>query len=141
MIPTDSDARALVDAEHVRILAICHFVAAGLAFVAFGFASLYFAMIQAFFANPAMWAKSPNGPPPAEFIAIFRWFVGVFMVWFLVSAVGNLLSGLFMRTRRHRIFSMVVAGINCAHIPLGTVLGIFTFTVLARDSVRKSYEA
>jgi hypothetical protein len=35
----------------------------------------------------------------------------------------------------------VVAGINCLHIPLGTVLGIFTIVVLCRESVRELYEA
>jgi hypothetical protein len=53
--------------------------------------------------------------------------------------VGNLLSGLFLRARRHRTFSMVVAAINCLHIPIGTALGVFTFIVLGRESVRKLY--
>jgi hypothetical protein len=36
---------------------------------------------------------------------------------------------------------MVVAGINCLHIPLGIVLGVFTIIILVRDSVRELYEA
>ena len=36
---------------------------------------------------------------------------------------------------------MIVAGLNCVHIPLGTVLGVFTLVVLMRDSVRESYDA
>ena len=35
---------------------------------------------------------------------------------------------------------MVIAAINCLHIPIGTMLGIFTFIVLGRDSVRKLYD-
>jgi hypothetical protein len=136
-----SDARTLLDTEHLRMLAICHFVAAGLAVVGVAFSSLYLVLIQTVFANPRMWANSPQGPPPTEMISVFRWAVALFVLWFLVSAVGNLLSGLFLRARRHRAFSMVVAGINCVHIPVGTVLGIFTFIVLARDSVRNAYQA
>ena len=34
---------------------------------------------------------------------------------------------------------MVIAGINCLHIPLGTLLGVFTLVVLGRESVRKLY--
>jgi hypothetical protein len=90
--------------------------------------------------NPEMWAESQQGPPPAEIMMIFRWFLVVFVVWFLVGAVGNLLSGLFLRARRHRTFSMVIAAINCLHIPIGTALGVFTFIVLGRESVRKLYE-
>ena len=141
MTPPEVNTRAVVDAEHIRLLSIFHFVSAGLAFMGVFFSSLYFVLFHAIFANPELWAKSQQGPPPAEIIAIFRWFIGFFVVWFLVSAVGNLLSGLFLRARRHRIFSMVVASLNCLHIPIGTALGIFTLVVLARESVRRMYEA
>ena len=140
MSSNDSDVRAVIDAEHLRLLSIFHFVSAGLAFVGVASSSFYLLIFQTVFANPDFWAKSQQGPPPAELVTMFRWFIGVFAVWFLVSAVANLLSGLFMRSRRHRTFSMVVAGLNCLHIPLGTILGIFTFVVLGRESVLRLYE-
>jgi hypothetical protein len=34
---------------------------------------------------------------------------------------------------------MVVAGLNCAQMPLGTVLGVFTLMVLSRESVKSLY--
>lgn len=139
MNSSDANERAIIDAEHLRLLAIFHFVSAALAFAGVLFASLYFVLIWAVFANPEMYAQSPEGPPPAVVITIFRWVTGVGVVWFVVACVGNLLSGLFLRTRRHRTFSMVIAGINCLHIPLGTLLGVFTFAVLGRDSVRRLY--
>ena len=73
-------------------------------------------------------------------MAFLRWFIVVFFVWFLVAAAGNLLSGLFLRTRRHRTFSMVIAVINCLHFPIGTMLGVFTLIVLSRESVQGSYD-
>lgn len=130
---------AIIDAEHLRLLAIFHFVSAALAFVGVLFASLYFVLIWAVFANPELWAQSQEGPPPEGVITIFQWFTGVGVVWFVVACVGNLLSGLYLRTRRHRTFSMVIAGINCLHVPLGTLLGVFTLVVLGRESVRKLY--
>jgi len=39
------------------------------------------------------------------------------------------------------MFSLIIAGINCVQFPFGTVLGVFTFVVLLRDSVRELYEA
>ncbi len=80
-------------------------------------------------------------PPPAEFFAIFKWFYLLGAIWFVASGILNLLSGLFLLARKHRMFSMVVAGMNCLHMPLGTVLGVFTLVVLLRDSVREAYEA
>lgn len=140
MNPTDTDYRTVIDAEHIRLLAIFHFVAAGLALVGVFFSTVYFAMFQVMFSNPEMWGESQQGPPPAAMLAIFRWLLGIFVAWFLVAAVGNLLSGLFLRARRHHTFSMVMAAINCLHIPLGTVLGVFTLIVLGRASVRRLYE-
>jgi hypothetical protein len=138
-VSTDIDERAIIDAEHLRLLAIFHFVSAALSFVGVLFSSLYFVLFQVLFSNPGLWEQSQEGPPPAEVVTIFRWFTGMFVAWFLVSCVGNLLSGMFLRARRHRTFSMVIAAINCLHIPLGTILGVFTFIVLGRESVRKLY--
>ena len=139
MNSTETDHRAIIDAEHVRLLAIFHFVSAAFSLLGVLFSSLYFVLFQVIFSNPQIFEQSQQGAPPAEMMAIFRWFTGVFVVWFLVSCVGNLLSGFFLRARRHRTFSMVVAAINCLHIPLGTILGVFTLVVLGRESVRKLY--
>jgi hypothetical protein len=93
-----------------------------------------------FFSNPKMWENQKGGPPPVEFFEIFKWFYLIGAIWFLASGVLNLLSGLYLRARTHRTFSTVLAGINCVHIPLGTILGVFTLIVLLRDSVRELYE-
>jgi hypothetical protein len=129
-----------MDADHLRLLAIFHFIAA--AFACFGilFVCGHYALMHAFMSNPGMWT-SPNAPNPAEFFALFRWFYLVFGLWFIGSGVLNILSGFFLRARKHRIFSIVVACINCLYMPLGTILGVFTILVLARDTVREVYEA
>jgi hypothetical protein len=45
-----------------------------------------------------------------------------------------------LRERKNRTFSFVVACVNCIHVPLGTVLGVFTIVVLSRESVKRLYE-
>lgn len=42
--------------------------------------------------------------------------------------------------RESKLLCFVVAGINCLNMPLGTVLGIFTFLVMSRPSVAESFE-
>jgi hypothetical protein len=130
-----------VDADHLKLLSIFHFVGAGLALIAILFLLGHFAMFHAFMANSNFWENQRQAPPPREFFAIFKWFYLVLAVWFAGSGILNLLSGFRIRARRHRTFSLVVAGINCVHVPLGTVLGVFTIIILARDSVRELYEA
>ncbi len=130
-----------VDADHLKLLSVFHFIGAGLALLGILFLLGHWALMHAFLDNPKMWENQKQSPPPAEFFAIFKWFYLVFAVWFVASGVLNLISGLCIRARKHRTFSMVVAGINCAHIPLGTVLGVFTIIILVRNSVRELYEA
>jgi hypothetical protein len=124
----------------LNLLSIFHFVGAGFAMLGILFLLAHFAMFHAIISNPKMWPDQKQGPPPAEIFAIFKWFYLVFGIWFLASGVLNVISGFCLRARKHRTFSLVVAGINCAHIPLGTVLGVFTIVVLIRDSVRELYK-
>ena len=130
-----------IDAEHLNLLSIFHFVGTGFAVIGMLFLLAHYAMLHTVFDNPKMWENQKGGPPPAEFFAIFKWFYLIFGIWFAASGVLNVMSGLFIRARKRRTFSMIVAGINCVHVPLGTVLGVFTLIVLMRDSVRESYEA
>jgi hypothetical protein len=129
-----------VDADHLRLLGVFHFVIAGLLVVALGFLVLHYFFLRVFIANPEMWKNQKGMPPPAEFFAIFKWFYLIFGVVLIVTAIANLLSGLFLQRRKHRTFSLVVAGMDCIQFPLGTVLGVFTFVVLLRDSVREAYK-
>jgi hypothetical protein len=130
-----------IDSDHLNLLSIFHFVGAGFAVLGILFLLAHYAFLHTIFENPKMWENQKGGPPPAEFFAIFKWFYVIGGIWFAVSAILNVLSGLFLRARKHRTFSMIVAGINCLHMPLGTVLGVFTIIVLVRDSVRQLYEA
>ena len=89
--------------------------------------------------NPEIWKDQKGGPPPAEFFAIFKWVYLFLGGLFVAGGVLNLLSGMFLRNRQNRLFSLIVAGMNCLQFPFGTVLGVFTLIVLMRDSVRESY--
>jgi hypothetical protein len=95
------------------------------------------------FTNPKFFEnqKQPMPVPPEKIFAVMKWFYLAGAVWFVSSGVLNLISGLCLRARKGRTFSLVVAGINCLHIPLGTVLGIFTIVILSRESVREVYDS
>jgi hypothetical protein len=138
-MPLSADERqSLIDKEHLKLLSIFHFVVAGLALCAMFFLFVHYLMMSQMFSNPNLWKSTPN-PPPKDFFKFFIWFYIFFGVIFFTAGFFNLLAGLFLLKRRHRIFSLVVAGLNCLQIPFGTILGIFTIMVLSRDSVRKIY--
>jgi hypothetical protein len=142
LAPLPRDQRN-IDADHLNLLAVFHFVGAGLAVLGMLFLFAHYMFMHAIFANPAMWQNQKQPPPPPELFAmfaIFKWFYVIGGLWLILSMILNILSGLFLRATKHRTFSLVVAGINCLHIPLGTVLGIFTIVILVRESVREMYE-
>jgi hypothetical protein len=139
-LPTLPRDQRKIDADHLKLLSVFHFVGAGLAVLSLLFLAAHFAVMHVVFTNPKMWQNPGGVAPPPEFFGIFKWFYLIFGLWFAASGILNILSGLFLRARKQQTFSMVVAGINCLHIPIGTVLGVFTLIVLMRDSVRELYE-
>ena len=133
---------ATPDADHLRLLSIFHFVFAGLALLGLGFLLLHYALFSLIMNNPKMWeAQKGGGPDMRAFFAVFKWFYLVFGAFMAGGGVCNLLSGLWLRARRNRTFSLVVAGVNCLQIPFGTALGVMTIIVLVRPSVRELYRA
>jgi hypothetical protein len=128
------------DNDHLRLLAIFHYVVAGILLLGLGFIGIHYTIMRTVFGNPGMWKNQPDAPvPPAEFFNAFVWFYAFFGVCTLLGCFANLLSAGFIRKRRHRTFSLVVAGFDCTIFPFGTALGVFTFIVLLRDSVRRLY--
>jgi hypothetical protein len=130
-----------IDAEHLKLLGILHFVVAGLTLVALGFLFLHWFFMHSILGNPEMWKNQKGGPPPEQFFAVFKWFYAFFGTCIVTCGVTNAISGWAILKRRARIFSLIVAGFDCAFFPFGTCLGVFTLIVLLRDSVREVYEA
>ena len=54
-------------------------------------------------------------------------------------AICVLLAGRFLARRVHYTYCLVVAGIACMFMPLGTVLGVLTIIVLMRPSVKSLF--
>lgn len=128
-----------VDDDHLNLLSIFYFVTAALAFLSIPFLVGHYELMHFMFTNPAMWKNQPQRLPP-EFIGMLKWLYIVIGFFMVTAGTMNLMSGLFMRRRKHRTFSLVIAAINCLQIPLGTTLGVFTIIVLIRPSVVEIYE-
>jgi hypothetical protein len=96
--------------------------------------------MHAVFSNPDMWKTQKDAiPPPKAFLDAFVWFYVFMGVILLTALVLNVLSGLFLRQKRHRVFSLIIGALDCLQIPFGTALGVFTIIVLGRESVRDLY--
>lgn len=135
------------DAEHLRTLAICHYIKAGLTLMMCAFIPLHYAVMRMVFTSPEFTkggqAEQQTGGPlpfdPLEFFSFFQWFYVIAAVFMLAAIILTVMSARFMQRRVHRTFSIVVAGFLCLLFPLGTLLGVFTLIVLTRDSVMRLY--
>ena len=134
------DPQGRRDAEHLKLLSIFHFILAALGLFGIAFLALHLVLMSAIFTNPEMWKNNKSGPPPEIFLKLMLGGYAFGAVVILTGGVLNLLSGLFILKRRRRMFSIIVGGLNCLHVPFGTLLGVFTILILSRDSVRKIYE-
>jgi hypothetical protein len=128
------------DRQYLNLLVIFHFVLAGLTFF-FGLCPLFGIAAGVFMLSGAM-PMPPAGPgagpaPSTEWIA---WMViaeySIFAIMLYGSGIMACLVGTFLRRRQRWTFCLVGSGILCLFVPLGTVLGIFTIIVLARESVK-----
>jgi hypothetical protein len=127
------------DDAHLRMLAIFHYVWGGLVALGFSVFLIHVVLGIVMIVSPAS-MTSRGEPPPA---AMGWLFVGIGSAAVLVGwALGGLsiYSGRCISRRRHHTFSLVMAGINCLSIPLGTALGVFTFIVLLRPTVKAQYD-
>jgi len=52
----------------------------------------------------------------------------------------TIFAGRSIQKRKRWIFTLVIAGLQCASFPFGTALGVFTFLLLFRESVRRLYQ-
>jgi len=128
------------DEEHLKLLAIFHYVAAAVGASFACFPLLHVAMGIWMVASPASFNDGQKASAPPAFVGYFFIFIGacfVLMGW--SAAICTFISGRFLAKRRKRMFSFVVAAFLCALAPFGTVLGIFTIIVLSRESVQRLY--
>ncbi len=125
------------DKEHLRLLAIFHYVVAGLAAL-FSFFPLLYTTIGAIFIFVARHGTPKTGEElPPEFLGWI--FVGLGSFLFLLGitmAICILIAGRCLSRCKCFSFTLVMACIQCLFIPFGTILGVFTIIVLSRESVK-----
>lgn len=132
-----NDTLTVQDRDHLRLLTIFHYVFAGLGVCGLSFVALHYTMMHTVMSMEH--AKGRHDAPPEAFMDIFVWLYVVMAAACFVGMALNIMSARFLKARRNRTFCMVVAGLNVLQVPFGTLLGVFTLLVLARDSVRQAF--
>ena len=128
------------DEEHLKLLSIFHYVVGGIAalFALFPIFHLVFGLVMIF--APAAFDGKGQGPP--AFVGwLFVIFAAMFITVGLIFAAFVATTGCFLRKRSHYLFCLVIGGVECLFMPLGTILGVFTIIVLVRPSVKQLFSA
>ena len=125
------------DEEHLQLLAIFHYVVAGLAAL-FSFFPLLYTTVGAIFIFAARHGTAKPGEDlPPEFLGwIFAALGSLLFLMGIAIAICILIGGRSLALRKRYSFALVMSCIECLFIPFGTILGVFTIVVLSRESVR-----
>jgi hypothetical protein len=134
--PTTSPSK---DEEHLRLLAIFHYVVAALGALFACFPLIHVAVGLLLFFHQGFSNHGRQDVPPHWFGLIFVIVGGFFVLLGWGAAICTFVSGRYLARRRKRLFSFVMAAILCMFIPFGTILGVFTLIVLSRESVQQLY--
>ena len=76
----------------------------------------------------------------AEVMRVFVYVFWIFIILGITYGILEIMSGVFIKRRKHRLFSLIVAIPRILFIPYGSILSIFTLILLDRDSVKTLYE-
>ena len=146
--------------ERLRLLAIGFYVkgAVGAAFISFLLFHFVFLLGFSFMPESA-WNPPPrsvttsqslsvtpspsprpvNQGPPVIMFRIFAGVIGVIILLGWTFGALTIYAGRCVQKRTHRVFILVMGGLNCALIPWGTLLGIATFMLLQTPMARREF--
>lgn len=117
--------------EHLNLLAILHFVYAGVLAISFIIPALGILAIGGWQGEGHVVTPHPDGGEVFTYHSgAWRGLVVLTGTIGLVTTTLVLLAGFKLKARRSRMFCMVIAALECLSFPIGTALGVFTLIVL-----------
>lgn len=131
------------NAQYLKVLSIAHFIVAVLTALVACFPIIHFlvglGMLGAGVIPGILGEEAPPPFPISLFGLFFVMIAGSFILGGWAFAVCQALNGYFMLTRKHHMFCLIVAGIECAAPPLGTALGVLTLILLLQPAVKEIF--
>jgi hypothetical protein len=123
--------QSIVDREQLRMLSLFHYVAGGVS------AFTSFILLAYLFFGIAMAMTSSSDARIGGYIisTIF----GACFVFAAAHAGLTVYAGRCIAQRKAKVFTLVMAALNCLNFPYGTILGVCTMMVLTRGSVNQLY--
>lgn len=136
--PQAAPLRQHQDLEHLKLLAIFHYVLAGVLAFFSSWALIYYGLGMAMLTGAMNQGRPGQGEE--QFVGLL--FVGIGIAFIMLGlgfGMALVVAGRSLAQQIHYRFCVVMAGMECLYMPIGTVLGVFTLIVLTRPSVRARF--
>ena len=127
------------DQQYLQLLSIFHYVVAGMIGLFACLPIFHFTIGIALFIGGVTQRQESEALPMAFMGLLFAVIAGSIILFGWVLAVCIALAGRSLATKKRYMFCLVMAGIECAFTPFGTILGVFTIVVLVRPSVKELF--
>lgn len=126
------------DDEQLKLLSVFHYVVGGMVafFSLMPMIHLIFGIV--ILVSPETIAQQGQ-PPPAFLGGLLVGIASALILVGLTLAGAIIATGRFLSRRRHYMWCLIVGGIECIFMPIGTALGVFTIIVLMRQSVKNAF--
>jgi type III secretory pathway component EscS len=123
------------DQEHLNMLAVFHYLIAGAVMLLslWPIADLVIGLVIALFPTGTS-GTARSSQEVMGLVFLIPGLLSLFFIWFCAAIFFY--TGRCLKRRKHSTFCLVVAFVECAFVPLGTILGVFSIIVLTRDSVK-----
>jgi hypothetical protein len=128
--------------SNIRLLSTLHYVMAILTGLTALFPCIHLFLGIMLVSGNLGTSSAPSGSavaPPAALGWFFIIFAVVFILAGLTLAILIFLNARRLAERRSHKFCMIVSGVECVLMPLGTVLGIFTILALNKPGARELF--
>lgn len=135
---TEDSAQRVVDEEHLKLLRIGYLISGAWNVFWALFPLLYVAM-GVFMLTTVPRGKATDQPDVREFAMFFAILGGAVSAFMAALSVMKFLTARAIGRRRSRLLCLITATISCFALPYGTALGVATFLVLTRPTVRELF--
>ena len=132
----------IIDGEHLKLLSLFHYITGALTILTSSFFIFHFIMFAIFSklaGSPEFSGEEFGSEFPIAIFTVFTILFGIVIILGITFGILEIMSGIFIKKRKNRIFSFVIAILELIFIPYGTILGVMTIIVLQRDSVKDLY--
>jgi len=123
------------DASHLKLLSVFYYVLAALGALALLMVAGLGALVFATAGRDGHGSAAFGGGDVAVLVVV----LALSAALSLAGAILQFMTAQRLRQRRGRGLCQFTAAITCLSFPLGTALGVFTFIVLGRPSVRAAF--